>query len=135
MAITCPHCGAEYDVALFEFGRRIRCDCGGWVDLASGHTVAAPTPRKEDLSMAEELIGRVTHFFGKINVAAIEITSGRLSVGDRIHIKGHTSDFTQNLDSLQVDGKDVQEVLTGQSVGIRVVEHAREHDAVYKITS
>ena len=37
MAIQCPKCGTEYDVTLFEFDRRIRCDCGGWVDLAVGH--------------------------------------------------------------------------------------------------
>ncbi len=84
--------------------------------------------------MAEKEIGKVTHYFGIISVAAIEITENMLSVGDTIHIKGHTSDFTQTVDSMQLDGVPVQQASAGQSVGIRVTEHAREHDTVYKIT-
>ena len=84
--------------------------------------------------MAEEQIGRVTHYFGKIGVAAIEITEGTLSVGDTIRIKGHTSNFTQSVDSLQIDGEPVQEVLPGQNVGVKVIEHVREHDVVSKVT-
>jgi putative protease len=85
--------------------------------------------------MAEEQIGRVTHYFGKAGVAAIEITSGTLAVGDTIRIKGHTSDFTQQVDSMQIDGKPVQQASTGQSVGLRVAQHAREHDVVHKVSS
>ncbi|HID22993.1 MAG TPA: hypothetical protein EYP14_11415 [Planctomycetaceae bacterium] len=84
--------------------------------------------------MAEEEIGRVTHYFGKIGVAAIEITNGTLSVGDKIHIKGHTSDFTQTVDSMQRDNVPVPLATAGQTVGIKVVDHAREHDVVYKVT-
>ena len=84
--------------------------------------------------MAEEEIGRVTHYFSKISVAAIEITQGTLSVGDTIHIKGHTSDFTQTVDSMQLDNAPVQQATPGQTVGIKVVDHAREHDVVYKVT-
>jgi putative protease len=84
--------------------------------------------------MAEEQIGRVTHYFGKIGVAAIEITDGTLSVGDTIHVKGHTSDFTQTVDSMQIDNAAVQQALPGQSIGIKVIEHAREHDVVSKVT-
>jgi len=83
--------------------------------------------------MAEVELGRVTHYFGKIGVAAIEITQDSLAVGDTIHIKGHTSDFTQKVDSMQIDGQSVQEATVGQSVGIKVAEHAREHDAVFKL--
>ena len=79
-------------------------------------------------------IGRVAHYFGKIRVAAIEITAGRLSVGDTIRIKGNTSDFTQTVDSLQIDGEPVQEARRGQSVGIQVIKHAREHDVVLKVS-
>ena len=53
--------------------------------------------------MAEEKIGIVTHYFGKIGVAALKITDGELEVGDTIHIKGHTSDFTQTVDSMQAE--------------------------------
>ena len=83
--------------------------------------------------MAEAELGKVTHYFGKIGVAGIEITQDTLTVGDTIHIKGHTSDFTQTVDSMQVDGQSVEEATAGQSVGIKVTEHAREHDTVYKV--
>ncbi len=84
--------------------------------------------------MAEEQIGRVTHYFGKIGVAAIEITEGTLAVGDTVHIKGHTSDFTQTVDSIQIDGNAVQQAIPGQNVGIKVIDPAREHDVVSKVT-
>lgn len=83
--------------------------------------------------MAEVELGRVSHYFGKIGVAGIEITQDTLAVGDTIHIKGHTSDFTQKVDSMQIDGRLVEEVTAGESVGIKVSEHAREHDIVYKL--
>ena len=84
--------------------------------------------------MADEVeIGHISHYFGKIQVAAIELTKGDLSVGDTIHIKGHTSDFTEKIESMQIDNDSVDHAKKGQSVGIRVSEHAREHDTVYKI--
>jgi putative protease len=83
--------------------------------------------------MAEEEIGRVTHYFSKIGVAAIEITRGSLAVGDTIHIQGHTSDFVQKVESMQMDNKPIELATAGQSVGIKVIEHARPHDKVYKV--
>ncbi len=83
--------------------------------------------------MAETEIGKVTHYFSKIGVAAIEITQDTLRVGDTIHVKGHTSDFTQKVDSMQIDNKPVSEAGVGQSVGMRVAEHARQHDQVFKV--
>ena len=83
--------------------------------------------------MAEVELGRITHYFGKIGVAAIEITQDSLAVGDTIHIKGHTSDFNQKVDSMQIDGQPVEEAAAGHSVGLKVPEHAREHDTVYKV--
>ena len=83
--------------------------------------------------MAEVELGKVTHYFSKIGVAAIEITQDTLCVGDTIHIKGHTSDFSQKIDSMQIDGKSVAEATIGQSVGLRVTEHARKHDQVFKV--
>jgi putative protease len=83
----------------------------------------------------EVKIGHVSHYFGKIQVAAIELTEGELSVGDTIHIKGHTSDFMQKIDSMQIDNADVTEAKKGQGVGIRVTEHARIGDDVYKVSS
>jgi len=81
----------------------------------------------------EVLIGRVSHYFGKIQVAAIELSDGELSTGDTIHITGHSSDFTQTIDSMQIDKVDVSHAEKGQSIGIRVAEHAREGDEVYKV--
>jgi hypothetical protein len=138
MAITCPRCGAGFDVTLFQFGHRVRCDCGGVLafpgaDLRSGHTVCGSVQAKEDEQMAEVELGRVTHYFSKIGVAAIEITQDTLLVGDTIHFKGHTSDFTQKVDSMQIDGQSVEEATVGQSVGLKVAGHAREHDLVYKV--
>ena len=133
MAITCPRCGAGFDVTLFQFGHRVRCHCGARVDLATGHLLLRPDRRKEGSEMAEEEIGKVTHYFNHIHVAAIEVTGGTLRVGDTIHVQGHTSDFSQTVDSMQLDKHSVEEVTPGQNVGIRVAEHAREHDVVYKV--
>lgn len=82
--------------------------------------------------MAEEEIGRVVHYFNHISVAALEL-SGNIAVGDMIHIKGHTSDFTQSVQSMQIEHDSVEKAGPGDSVGIRVNEHAHEHDVVYKI--
>ena len=83
--------------------------------------------------MPEEEIGRITHFFNKISVAAIELT-GNLEVGDTIHVIGHTSDWTQTVDSMQIEHDSVQKAGPGDSVGVKVEGHAHEHDHVYKVT-
>lgn len=84
--------------------------------------------------MAEQLIGQVTHYFGKAQVAGIKITEGQLNVGDTIHIVGHTSDFTQTIESMQIDRAPVESAQVGDEIGIKVAEHAREHDRVYRVT-
>ena len=83
--------------------------------------------------MAEELVGTVTHYFGKAKVAAFKITEGQLCVGDTIRIVGHTSDFTQKVESMQIEHARIESASVGNEIGIRVVEHAREHDAVYRV--
>jgi putative protease len=83
--------------------------------------------------MAEQKIGIVTHYFGKIGVAALKITDGELSVGDTIHIKGHTSDFTQTVDSMQAEHESVEVARAGDEVGVKTAEYVREQDAVYKV--
>ena len=88
---------------------------------------------EEGRVMAEVEIGKVTHYFSKIGVVAIAITQDVLRVGDTIHVKGHTSDFTQKIDSMQIDNKSVAEAAVGQSVGLRAKDHAREHDQVFKV--
>ena len=81
----------------------------------------------------EEKIGVVTHYFGKIGVAAIKLTDGPLKVGDTICIKGHTSDFAQPVESMQLEHESVQSAGIGQEIGMRVKEHARQHDEVFKV--
>ena len=63
----------------------------------------------------------------------IEIHKGKLSVGDTIHIKGQTTDFTHTIDSMQLDGENVEKAKKGQSVGVKVSDRVRRTDSVYKI--
>ncbi len=84
--------------------------------------------------MSEQKIGVVTHYFGKIGVAAVEITEGELRVGDTIHIKGHTSDFRQRVDSMQVEHDSVESARAGDSIGMKISERVREHDEVFKVS-
>lgn len=81
----------------------------------------------------EKQIGKVEHYFSHLMVAAIKITDGELAVGDTIHIKGHTSDFTQKVESIQINKQVVPRAQKGEDIGIKVKEHAREHDVVYKV--
>ena len=77
----------------------------------------------------------MSHYVSHLSVAALLMESGSLRVGDTIHVKGHTTDFTQKVDSLQVDHAPVSEVRSGQDFGLKVKEHAREHDVVYKVVA
>ena len=83
--------------------------------------------------MPEQKVGVVTHYFGHIQVAAIMLED-ELKVGDTIHIKGHTSDFTETIDSMQLEHDEIETGSKGQEVAIVVKEHAREHDEVFKVT-
>jgi putative protease len=81
-----------------------------------------------------ERIGTVTHYYGHVSVAVVKLDPGTsLRVGDNIHIKGHTSDFAQRVESLQVGHAQVEEVGPNDDFGLKVAEHAREHDVVYKV--
>jgi putative protease len=83
--------------------------------------------------MAEEKeVGKVAHFFGKISVAVIKLTD-TLKKGDTVHIKGPNSDFTQTVDSMQIEHKNVEKAESGQSIGLKLAEPAREGDTVYKV--
>ena len=81
----------------------------------------------------EEEIGYVEHYFTHVGVAAIAITTGKIKVGDTLHIKGATTDFQQTVDSMEIDRKKIEEAGIGSSVGIKVKERVREHDMVYVI--
>lgn len=82
--------------------------------------------------MAEEEVGQVSDYFARIGVVGIELT-GHLKVGDVIHIKGHTTDLQQVVESMQIERQDVQEAGPGQAVGIKVSDRCRRGDRVYKV--
>jgi len=83
--------------------------------------------------VAEKLVGKVTHYFTNIGVAVVEVTSGGLKVGDKIHVKGATSDFEQAIDSMQVEHESVEKAKKGDAVGLKVDQQTREGDEVYKV--
>ena len=76
-------------------------------------------------------VGHITHFFSKINVAVLELTVP-LAVGDRILVKGPTTDFEQVVESMQIEHEDIPKAEAGQSIGLKMAENARERDVVYK---
>jgi len=83
--------------------------------------------------MEEKLVGKITHYFTNIGVGVIEITKGDLKVGDKIHIKGATSDFEQTIDSMQIEHENIEKAKKGQAIGLKVEQQVREGDEVYKI--
>jgi selenocysteine-specific translation elongation factor len=83
--------------------------------------------------MPEDEIGKVSDFFARPVVAGIVLT-GKLKVGDTIHIKGHTTDMELTVDSMQINNVDVTEAKAGDNVGIKVSDRVRRGDTVYKVT-
>jgi translation initiation factor IF-2 len=83
--------------------------------------------------MEEQKVGIVVKYFAKPNVAAIELTDGSLKVGDTIRVHGHSTDFQQTIDSMQVEHASVTTADKGASIGIKVKERVREHDVVYVV--
>lgn len=104
---------------------------------AKATTLVAPGPQPTGIPSVEEpasqenAVGTVTHYYSHLTVAIVQINKGRLRVGDRVHIKGHTTDLTQTVDSMEYEHQHVDAASAGQSVGIKVKDHVREHDIVY----
>jgi hypothetical protein len=95
-----------------------------------------PTPSAQPLPAEQgERIGVVNHYYSHVAVAIIRLESGTLRVGDVIQIRGHTTDFIQKVESLEVNHAPVTEVAPNEEFGLKVVEHAREHDVVFKVRS
>jgi translation initiation factor IF-2 len=84
--------------------------------------------------MPETKVGHVKEYFAKVGVAGIEITEGPLAVGDTIHIKGHTTDLIQRVESMQLEHEPIQRAEPGQLVGIRVRDRVRPNDQVFTVT-
>lgn len=85
--------------------------------------------------MNEIEIGVVRHFFDKISVVLLELTTGDLTIGDTIHIKGHTTDITFKVESLQIEQDKLTKAVIGQSVGTKIPGKARQHDKVFKVVA
>jgi len=83
--------------------------------------------------MPEKEIGKVSDFFARPVVAGVEM-SGSLKLGDKIHIKGHTTDMEMTVDSMQINNANVSEAKAKDSVGIKVDDRVRRGDTVYKVT-
>ncbi len=78
-------------------------------------------------------LGVVTHFYGHVNAAILRIETGELRSGDSVHFRGHTTDFYQRLDRIELDHQVVESVRGGQTVGVQVSQRVREGDEVFKV--
>jgi hypothetical protein len=93
----------------------------------------APAPEAPRGPLPGEVrVGVVSHYYGHLSVAAVKLEVA-LKVGDTIRVLGHTSDFRQKVDSLQIEHLAVSEAIAGDEIGLKVVQHAREHDVVYRV--
>ncbi|MBI3358374.1 MAG: translation elongation factor-like protein [Nitrospirae bacterium] len=73
------------------------------------------------------------HYYAQIGVAVVRLDQNALRVGEQIHIKGHTTDFTQIVESMEVDHQPVVQAIVGDLFGLKVAQHVREGDVVYKV--
>ncbi len=94
---------------------------------------AGSVPSVEEPTVQEAAVGVVTHYYGHLGVAVVQINTGTLSAGDTIHVKGHTTDLTQQIASMEYEHQHVDAATPGQSVGIKVADHVREHDIVFVV--
>jgi len=83
--------------------------------------------------MEEEKVGKVQKFFAKPGVAAIEVSDSVIRIGDRLHFKGHTTDFEDTITSMQIEAEAIEEAKPGNLIGIKVKDRVRESDTVYRI--
>ena len=89
-----------------------------------------PSPKKTK-KIKENIIGKITHYFPHVNAAVVKLKAP-LATGDNIKVKGHTTDFTQRIDSMQMDRVSINSAKKGQEIGIMVISRVRQHDIVYK---
>lgn len=85
--------------------------------------------------MSENEVAVVVKFFAKPSVAAIKITSGTIKIGDQLKYKGYTTDFIEEVTSMEVDNLPVTEAKAGDLVGVKVKERVRENDRVYLVVA
>lgn len=83
--------------------------------------------------MEEDQVGVITNFYAKVGVATIKVTSGSIKKGDLLHYKGHTTDFTAEVTSMEIERQPAEEAKAGDLVGVQIKERVREKDKVYKV--
>ncbi|MDH3568137.1 MAG: hypothetical protein OEM61_12405 [Desulfobacteraceae bacterium] len=83
--------------------------------------------------MAEDQIGVVVNYYTKLGVAAVKVTSGTIKTGDLLKYKGHTTDFTETVTTMEIENQPFEQAQTGDLVGVKVKERVREKDKVYKV--
>ncbi|PYP36693.1 MAG: translation elongation factor-like protein [Gemmatimonadetes bacterium] len=84
--------------------------------------------------MPEQLVGTVVHYFKGPSVAVVRVAEGTLAVGDRLRFHGHTTDFTAQIASMEVNHQKVPLAKVGDEVAIQVTDRTRQHDQVFKVT-
>jgi len=84
--------------------------------------------------MAEKKIGEVVKFFAKPSVAAIKVTSGELNIGDTVRYTGHTTDFEEKLDSMEINNEQIEKAVEGDYIGVKVSDRVRPGDEMFKVT-
>ena len=83
--------------------------------------------------MADEEVGVIIKFFAKPGVAAIKVTKGTIKRGDILKYKGHTTGFTEEVRSMEIDNQSVDEAKVGDTIGVKIEERVREKDIIYKV--
>jgi len=83
--------------------------------------------------MPEKEVAKVEDYFGKIGVVALKVTEGKIKIGDTLHYKGHTTDFSEKVTSMQKDHKEIEEAKKGDEIGIKTKERVRKNDKVYLV--
>lgn len=94
---------------------------------------AAKRPKAKKPELSLEKIGEVTHYFPHVNAAAVKLMKNGLKVGDQIYLKGHTTDFKEKVESIQLDHTTIPEGKKGQEIGLLVKSRVRTGDSVYRI--
>lgn len=98
---------------------------------------AAVKKQKKQLKKGVELnlekVGEVTHYFPHVNAAAVKVLKGGINVGDQLYLKGHTTDFKEKVNSIQLDHVSIQAGKKGQEIGLLVRSRVRIGDGVYRI--
>ena len=90
-------------------------------------------PPVEEPSANEEALGVITHYYSHLGVAVVQLNKGTLKAGSKIHVKGHSTDLTQKVESMEYEHRHVDEASAGQNIGLKVNDHVREHDIVYLV--